>query len=614
MEWVIPPIKVGRSQARWNSAFAALAIAVGVGATAEITPRSSYPTSSHLRERMALLAGSFPGLVQTNSLSPGADLPLLILGGGTSEQQAHRPGLLIVAGIEPNDLAGPVSALAAADALLTEASTNDAKRSTLESIVVFVVPRLTRRDSGWHQQPAEERQATDSPPVDDDHDGWIDEDPAEDLDGDGRITSMRIMQPAGEHLIDSAEPRLLFKADPAKGEVGAWRLLPEGTDNDHDEAWNEDPPGGVNLNRNFPFNFRFFGETSGKHPLSETESRALADFVIAHPNIAVVFTFGAVDNLTQPPKAEAEKKRPITAVNPDDLPWFKELGHAWRQSLLLEKELPGTSEPGALSDWIYFHRGRLSLAGRAWFPGLALAAFHSRTNAAQAAAAARSTNEVRAPATSWTVTNTANAQHTPDAKAGEKTAGKPDADKEREETRAYLRWLDTHAPGGFVQWNRIEHPDFPGQTVETGGFAPWARTNPPESLLAELARRHAAFLVELAGRLPRVEIRETIVKPLGNGVFDVEIEVANSGFLPTVLAHGEVSREVTPTRAVLHLEDATFISGSRSQRLGPLAGGGGNARVRWVIMAPAGSHAEIEVISAMAGRKRGIVPLTESQP
>ena len=36
--------------------------------------------------------------------------------------------------------------------------------------------------------------------------------------------------------------------------------------------------------------------------------------------------------------------------------------------------------PGTFSDWIYFHRGRLSLAARPWSPALQLALGKSRTS------------------------------------------------------------------------------------------------------------------------------------------------------------------------------------------------------------------------------------------
>ena len=129
--------------------------------------------------------------------------------------------------------------------------------------------------------------------------GLVDEDGPEDLNGDGLITSMRVEDPEGEFIPDPARAaRCSLKADKAKGEKGAWKLLSEGVDNDKDEQWNEDGLGGVNLNRNFPLQLLSSSRPdAGRHQVSESETRALADFVVAHPNIGLAFTFGAADNL-----------------------------------------------------------------------------------------------------------------------------------------------------------------------------------------------------------------------------------------------------------------------------------------------------------------------------
>jgi len=91
------------------------------------------------------------------------------------------------------------------------------------------------------------------------------------------------------------------RADPKKGESGAFRLFLEGTDNDGDGFINEDPPGGVDINRNFAHDYPYYKPDAGPHMVSEAESRALMDFVIARRNIAAVLTFGESDNLIVAP-------------------------------------------------------------------------------------------------------------------------------------------------------------------------------------------------------------------------------------------------------------------------------------------------------------------------
>jgi hypothetical protein len=579
---------------------------------------------------MTRLAREHPALASEGMI--GSDLPFLTVSWVPEAERGHWPALLLVAGIEPNDLTGPVCAVTTAEALVAAARTNETTRRILASASVLIVPRVASVGDGEGGTPGglDEPAVTRRPPVDDDHDGLMDEDGTEDLNGDGRVTSMRVEDSAGGYAVDPVEGRLLVAVDRARGESGAWRWLSEGRDDDGDEEWNEDGPGGVNPNRNFPAGYRFFERGAGVHPLSEPATRALAEFVVARPNIAAAFTWGAADNLTETPKGEPGGKRPATAVHEADVPWLAELGKGWRRAVRLEKTQPGVALPGTFSDWMYFHRGRLSLAARPWFPALAMdftrpvaqpAAKGEGGGAGPAATApgAVGAGDPGEPGSGPGSGKEAAKPVEPAAASGagesaKKPADRPgrEEDKRNEADRAYLRWLDTHAPSGFVTWQRVEHPDFPNRVVEVGGFAPWIRSNPPASLLEELAGRQAGFVLDLVGVLPRIAIRRTEVKARGNGVFDVRVEVQNTGRLPTVPAHGEVTGEVLPSRiTLLGPDDGAFLSGPRTQRFGPLPGGGGAEEVRWMILAPGRGSVDLEVVTALAGRARATLPLTE---
>ena len=220
--------------------------------------------------------------------------------------------------------------------------------------------------SGFSASPKIEAGGNDAP-RDDDHDGLVDEDPCEDLNSDGLITMMRVEDPEGEYVLDPNESRLLLKADPLKGQKGVWKLLPEGIDNDHDKRWNEDGPGGPNFNRNFPHNYQYFAAEAGLHPVSEVETRALADFVVAHPNIGIVLSYGAADNLRKTPKAAKSpgRSKPMEAVDEKDAGYYETFGKLYRKAIGLGKEMEGLSEPGTFGDWMYFQRGRLVAGGPA---------------------------------------------------------------------------------------------------------------------------------------------------------------------------------------------------------------------------------------------------------
>ena len=522
------------------------------------------------------------------------EVRLLELGSGKPDERKTRPAVLVVAGIEGNDLSGTASTLYWARQLVEAASTNGPTKDFLGSTTIYILPRLNPEAvASWFASPRAERTTTLLPKVDDDHDGMLDEDGPEDLNEDGLITSMRVEDPEGEYLLDPADPRLLIKADRSKGEKGRWRLLVEGRDNDKDEAWNEDGPGGVNYNRNFPYNYRFFAPWAGVYQMSESVTRALAEFVVDHPNIAVVFTFGAADNLTQTPKAEPPK-RPPTALHEEDLPYYRELGKAWRNALNVKKELGGASEPGTFPDWTYFHRGRLSLAARPWSPALQLELAKAKSGKDDKAKDQDKAEEKKDE-------EKKTEDKKPEEKADAKKERKPDPDSRSEEDRAFLKWGDEQEAEGFVKWQKFEHPDFPDKTVEIGGFVPFAKSNPPEKLLKGLASSHAKFLDELVGKLPRIGFRKIEANHLGDSVFELTVQVENTGYLPTTLAQGEVTREVPPTRVVVDVDAKQILSGAPITMLAPIAGSGGMRELRYIVLAPDRDAIAVKAISTLAG-------------
>ncbi|MBI2946476.1 MAG: hypothetical protein HYY23_02445 [Verrucomicrobia bacterium] len=573
---------------------------------------AEYLEAQHLARQLESLKAAHGALVHINQ--PAESLkknPIWVveLGNGTEEERRRRPAMLLVAGIEGNDLAGTSSAVHWMRQLADGYANDNATKRLLDSTTLYIFPRLNPDAAASFFAVPKQESPVNGKPVDEDHDGLIDEDGPEDLNGDGLITWMRIEDPEGEYILDAADPRLVMKADKSKGERGRWRYLVEGRDNDRDEAWNEDGPGGVNLNRNFPYNYQFFAGTGGLHQMSEIETRALADFIVDHANIGIVFTFGSVDNLVQTPKAEPGGKRPPTAIQERDLPFYRELGKAYRDPIGLKKELQGNSEPGTFSDWMYYHRGRLSLAAKPWSPALQIELAKTKTE--------KGTDKPKDDTTA--------AKPEPkkdDKKEPEKPASDPkpdakapaDVDKRNEEERAFLKWIDANAPALFVPWKVFEHPDFPNRKVEIGGFAPFARTNPPQKQLDEFAEKHAKFLTSLADKLPRVGFQRAEAKHLGESVYEIVVKVENTGYLPTALAQGVTTREVLPTRLVFDVDKNDILAGLKSSALGPIEGSGGVMEIRCTLRAKGRTRLGVEVISALGGTVRTTIELPKAAP
>jgi hypothetical protein len=90
------------------------------------------------------------------------------------------------------------------------------------------------------------------------------------------------------------------------------------------------------------------------------------------------------------------------------------------------------------------------------------------------------------------------------------------------------------------------------------------------------------------------------------------VQVENTGYLPTALAQGGLTREVYPTRVVLKTEDKFILSGDRITMVNAIQGGA-TKDVRWVVRAKGAKKLEVEVISMVAGRTQTSVELKEAK-
>ncbi|MCR4439508.1 MAG: M14 family metallopeptidase [bacterium] len=579
-----------------------------------------YHNYDELTTSLKQLAATHRDLVELQSIGrsrEGRELWVVRLAakGGDPDR---RPAVLVVANMEANHLVGSEVALYTIEHLVTTCAGNDSVRSLLEKRTFYLVPRLNPDGAETLFGKAVWARTTNATPWDDDFDDVADEDGPEDLNGDGLITLMRVKDPEGDYLPDPAEPRLLKVADRAKGERGVYKVYTEGVDNDGDEQYNEDAAGGVDLDMNFPHAYPEHTLGAGLHALSEVESRALVDFVLAHRNIAVILAYGAYDNLLTPPQARAtgereqepdfaqfaggrrgfefpsgmtrgqmrrmfERKAP-TAVLSQDVPYFQEVSRRYKELVGIDedraKEKP--KPRGAFYEWGYFQYGVPSFSAKVW----TLPEMKEERPARQREAAPDS---MRRP------------------ERRRELMGEPLGPRGRERRSEesddviWLKWADKELGGkGFVPWTPYKHPTL-GE-VEIGGLDPLLKINPPPARIAELGRTHAKFAMCLAELCPEIAIAKTEVKAHGGGVFTIKAEVENKGFFPTALTQGVRCLGVKPTLVKLTLEKGELLTGSGVVRLPTLEGSGKRERYEWLVKATPGSKARLEVISEKAGQ------------
>ncbi|MFB3787748.1 MAG: M14 family metallopeptidase [bacterium] len=572
---------------KWYSTVLAVCLGVLTGgiAPAEGAEPSSRPelhSYAEMSKHLRLWSEAHADILQLTTLArtrENRDVWLCEIGRGMPEERSQRPAMLVVSGVEGNTLAGNEFALGFIESLCQ--SPAEENQTLLDTVTIYVVPCLNPDAAERYTRTPRVEQAANLTPCDQDHDGMVDEDGPDDLDGDGLITWLRVRDPKGKFMEHPGDGRILIEADSAKGEAGRWLLFQEGFDNDQDEKINEDRTGGVNLNANFPFEYPWFGEESGLHPMSEAETRGLAEFIITHPHIGLVFTFCGQGNLLKKPEAgeKSPENKPQTKIRNEDIAYYEFLGDQYREKLGIKEAVETGTAKGSFADWIYFHRGRLSLTTPPWSPGVALGLKREATDTGE------------------------------DKKQDEKQEDKKEEKRGKEEKK-YLEWLDQNAPDYFVPWKSVEHPDYPGQEAEVGGFAPYAKVLPPRPVFGDLKEKNIQYLLWLAGNLPRIGIHEIKAKSLGAGVFELTVKVINTGYLPTMLAHGERSGEIFPTRVEISLPREAILAGEKKTRIGPLAGSGGVEEVKYVLQGQEGQEVTVEVVSALGGSARQTVTLT----
>jgi hypothetical protein len=236
------------------------------------------------------------------------DLLVLRIAANNQEDPDSRTAVFVSANLEGTHLVGTEAALMLAQKLLSNYDKDNKITQLLKNRTVYVAPLLNPDAAQNYFAEVRFERTTDNKPMDDDTDGMVDEDGPDDLNKDGQITQMRVKDPEGTWLPHPNEPRLMTKADPNKGETGVYKIYTEGLDNDGDGEYNEDPIGGIALNRNFPHDFEYGIKTAGLWPVSAKESIALLEFLTGHDNIAMILNFSSENtilNLQQTGRARA---------------------------------------------------------------------------------------------------------------------------------------------------------------------------------------------------------------------------------------------------------------------------------------------------------------------
>lgn len=220
-------------------------------------------------------------------------------GGGDPD---GRPAVFVGANIAGFHNAGTEAALDLIRTLLTAPAGSPAAK-LLGSRTFYVAPALNPDAQDALFGTPRDRRAGNAMKVDHDVDGLEGEDPADDLNGDGMITRLRISDPAGGWLTDATDPRVLVRADAMEKLPGAFRVVTEGRDDDGDGSFNEDGTDGIWPDQGFPHAFPYSTPTAGPWSSYAPETRALLDFLLGRRNVALAVVYGPANNLLAAPES-----------------------------------------------------------------------------------------------------------------------------------------------------------------------------------------------------------------------------------------------------------------------------------------------------------------------
>ncbi|HEX6250475.1 MAG TPA: M14 family metallopeptidase [Gemmatimonadaceae bacterium] len=512
-----------------------------------------YHTMDVMYAWMRRWAERHPGIVDVYEVGrsfEGRPILQMTLTNKATGAATTKPAAYFEGGRHSGEITGSESVLWLMQHLIEGYARDPRIKQLLDTRAIYLRPQNNPDGSELYLNTAQYNRSS-VRPHDSDRDGLLDEDPPEDLDGDGIIYSLRWrvadkVRDKGNAIIDPRDPtqRLMLTVPEGQGD---WRVVTEGIDNDGDGSFNEDGIGGLDLHRNYPENWRHdtggdrtgrgytqFG--AGASPLSEPETRAVVLWLLANTNVSVVNSMDTqVPMHLRPPSTS----RSAESMFPEDLRHYRHFdsvgvritGYPWagdvyetfatRDSSDYFTGDPSRPNPlfGHGPDFGYFYYGSIWYGDELWNGGRM-----------------RDAN-------------------------GDGRLDAVDA----------LAWDDAENGGrGFREWVAFNHPQ--RGAVEIGGFHPkFFSQNGPPTQLERFARNQALFNLEMAYALPLVRLDSAVARRTASKAdsadYVVSVGFTNVGSLPTALRQARLVKIVPEDRVRVEFDSALTRGASPRVRI-----------------------------------------------
>ena len=553
-----------------------------------------YYRFDELSRLLAAYAQEYPDLVTLESIGKsfeGRDIWLVSVTNAATGPAAEKPALWLDGNIHASEVSASSLCLYHLHTLVTRYGSDDKVTHCLDTRAFYVCPRINPDGAEWALEdvPRVIRSSTRPYPYDEDP---IDGLRAEDVDRDGRILSMRIPDPNGAWKPHPSEPRLMIRREPDETEGTFYRLHVEGSVTNYDGVSIETkaPKQGLDINRNFPLEWRQEHEQvgAGPYPTSESEIRAVVAFITSHPNITTGISFHTFSGvLLRPMSTRADDTLPA-----EDLWTYQKLGAKGTAltgypnvSIYHDfKYHPKQVITGGF-DWIYDHLGMFMWAVELWAPM---------------------------------------------REAGIEEYAFVDWFREHpvEDDLTMLRWSDEVLNGkGYVDWYAFDHPQL--GPVELGGWDRlYAFTNPPPEFLERELARFPEWLVWHLNIAPKLELLEASANHIAGDTYRIRVVAQNTGWLPTYVTKQALQKGVVrgvicelelPEGVTLHTgklrEELPQLEGRAYVTASPAAPGRAGdstldrVKVEWVVRAPDGGTVSVVARHDRAGVARATIDL-----
>jgi len=554
-----------------------------------------------------------PDLASLSSIGKsyqGRDLWLLTVTNRKTGDPGDKPALYVNGCLDSSEVVTSEGVLYTVKALLDGYGKDDRITRILDRRTLYIVPRIMPDQTELYITTPQNARSRSAEPMDEDGDGLKDEDPDDDVNGDGHVVQMRVKDPNGEWKISGRDARLMVRRRPGELEGTFYRVMAEGKDDDGDGRYNEDRVGGVDPNRNYPGNWApvHMQGGAGPYPLYVQEVRAEVEFLEKHRNVAgylnhhssggVVLRPSTTHDDSTIPAGDRQVLRVIAAMLLDESGyWLATSVYDWRFP-------PGTPDTKPGQTW---RKPDGSLAndprGAGGGPGMGGAPAPAELDEPEHVVPLTEDEDPHAYAAYG-----GSIEYTYEllgmiSYASEQWRVAFDNDLDKNGTISDLERLDWNDKkfGGnlFINWTPFTHPQL-GE-VEIGGWKKYTTSSPPPGkYLEEESERQLKFNLLMADMLPQIEIAEVTTSSLGGGLYKVTAKVRNAGYIPTATQMQQKVERATPVTARLtSTGEIEIIDGKAALELGHLAGAPDEgATAEWLVRVAGATPVEITVTAS----------------